>query len=171
MYRTLLISASLLFLPTITISQAVEPGAYVRISVNGYSTLRGEITTVSDDSIVVGRVAVSIDSISRIRVRHRARNVGTGAAIGAGVLGTLGAIVAGTGCASSSGELVDCSDAWPAVAVLGAFAGMIVGAPVGALFGALATSDSWEDVPLREFRVHPIASANGRLGLAASVRF
>ncbi len=45
------------------------------------------------------------------------------------------------------------------------------GALVGAGVGTLVRTDRWEEVPLERLRLRPVATFDGRFGLAASVRF
>jgi hypothetical protein len=52
----------------------------------------------------------------------------------------------------------------------GAFGGLI-GGFFGMLFGAAIRTDRWEEVPLDQLRVQPVATLDGRLGLAALLRF
>ncbi len=55
--------------------------------------------------------------------------------------------------------------------VLGAGAYGIFGALVGMGIGAFIKSERWEEVPLDRLTVLPQVTLDGRLGLAASVRF
>jgi hypothetical protein len=82
---------------------------------------------------------------------------------------TVHAVVGGAGgYAQCSGEFIanpsDC-------AILGVLLGGAGGAGIGALIGASSKTDRWEEIPLDRWRVTPVATRDGRFGLAASLRF
>jgi len=54
---------------------------------------------------------------------------------------------------------------------VGAAEGAILGTLLGLAIGAMARTDRWEEVPLDQLRVQPVATADGRFGLGVSMRF
>ena len=56
-------------------------------------------------------------------------------------------------------------------AVKGLIAGGVGGAIIGMGIGALIKTDRWKEVPLDRLRLQPVATFDGRFGIAASVRF
>jgi hypothetical protein len=119
--------------------------------------------TVADDMLVVvadSTMNCPLGSVWRLDL-HRGRkgNVGRGALFG----GLIGAAV-GLG-AGVSMQVEDFNAG--AFTAAGALAGVLIGVPVGAFI----KSDRWEEVPLDQLRVQPVATPGGGLGLAASLKF
>ena len=105
------------------------------------------------------QIVVPLASVTRLAVqRGRKSNVGTGAAVGAFLLGVPGGVVAAIICNGSPYD-VTCS---PASSILiGAAAGGAVGAVLGAAVGALSKTDRWEEVPLDRLRVSFVPKRDG----------
>jgi hypothetical protein len=106
-------------------------------------------------------LVVPLDSVTRLDVPRRRSNVAWGTGIGL-LVGAAAGIIIGT-----RGEPeVDYDPRWT-----GGIAGGIWGTLLGAGIGLLIRTDRWEEVSLEELRVTPMATPDGRLGLAVSVRF
>jgi hypothetical protein len=56
-------------------------------------------------------------------------------------------------------------------AVKGLIAGSVGGAIIGMGIGSLIKTERWEEVPLERLRLQPVATFDGRVGLAVSLRF
>ena len=90
-----------------------------------------------------------------------------------------GSIGAGAGLAlgASLGHLAagfceyECGGEVGTLAAIGTFSGLVVGTAIGGLIGAFIRSDRWEEVPLDQLRVQPVATVDGRFGLAVSLSF
>jgi hypothetical protein len=107
---------------------------------------------------------VPIDSVTRFEVctglhSHPWRGAGIGFL--SGVL--LGGIIGG---ATREGDI-----ATEHAILIGAGFFGLVGTVVGAGVGALTKTERWEEVPLDQLQVQPVATVAGRFGLAVSLRF
>ncbi len=119
--------------------KALKADSEIRVVV-GSRTFRGEMRSVTDDSLVVasgkGQEMFTRQEITRVSVRSGSRR-GRHALIGA-VIGGAGGAVFGGGVTAGAGYL----GATPAVA--GAFGG--AGALVGALVGMAIPSGDWREI-------------------------
>jgi len=171
MQRDLLICLLLVTAPAVAAGQSIEPGTHVRVSTSRHLPFQGTVTSVSDGSIVVDTVRISINSISELRVRDRRSNAGRGAVIGGATLGALSGIALGAACAGSSGSFIDCSDNVPGAFVMGAGVGFVAGAVFGGLIGAFVKTDRWEQVHVDRLRVGVVPRRGGPLTLGLSLSF
>jgi len=119
--------------------KTISPGTEIRAERTGLPTIRGQVISVTDDSIVVkaGKKSQTltrqqVDSVSVHKNGHRARNAAIGAGIGA--VGGMGTGLAITRCTGFC-----LSDVRPAVT-----AGMsVAGAVIGAVIGAIIPTGGW----------------------------
>jgi hypothetical protein len=148
----------------------LELGARVRITAPdcGFEKQAATFEALGGGMLVLGATNCPLASVARLEL-HAGRKVSAARALGFPVVGLLvggvaGGLVGYSTCAPCDYELEGLA---PAVgAVLGGGVGFVAGLVVG-----LLPRDRWQTVPLEPLRVTPIASARGRFGLAASVRF
>ncbi len=153
----------------------IEPGEWVRIAINQGSSAEPLVvrcTAIRQDSLefryrTATRV-VPLDSLIRVERWHSNSHIADGVLWGGGVGLLLGAVVGASWCDYYG---YGCGEAITVLAALGAAGGVAVGALIGGVVGTLAGSRGWEAVPLDQLRLQPLASVEGRFGLAASLRF
>jgi hypothetical protein len=126
-----------------------------------------------------GSLTVPRDSLTRLEVSRGFKRRWVNGAVVGGIIG----LAAGTSAAVIEGwpfeTVQDCADRLPdeQLACNLAFVGwrVALGAAVGAALGAVAGSafktERWQEVPLDRLRVQPVVMADGRFGVAASLRF
>lgn len=159
-------------------AQFIEPGARVRFEACTpvCRTDTGHLVAFGRDSIVlavgkpVTRLALPLASVTRLETpRGRKSKMVAGAIIGG--------LVVGSGSYATWAHICDPGEergsqvcGWGVVSTM-ALAGTGGGFLLGGLIGALIKTDRWEEVPLNPLRVQPVATLDGRIGLAASVSF
>ncbi len=172
-------------------SLALEAGNRVRCCSGSYGSGRchhGRITGTmiswdADGSLMLqadaGSLTVPRDSLTRLEVSRGFKRRWVNGAVVGGIIG----LAAGTSAAVIEGwpfeTVQDCADRLPdeQLACNLAFVGwrVALGAAVGAALGAVAGSafktERWQEVPLDRLRVQPVVMADGRFGVAASLRF
>lgn len=165
----LLVAAALLTCAD-ALAQSVRTGCRVRVQAPAVvpGRIEGRVHSVGPDTLVLEgtqMLALPVSAITDIRIYRGTRgHAGTGALIGAGVLGAAG-LVAGFSLQSSQTCLIDIGFGsgkceYSTGEVL-AFAGIsaAIGAGLGAIVGALVRTDRWDDVPVRSLRVEPSPGA------------
>ncbi len=134
---------------------------------------------ISADSIVLtvdhsgAFLAVPLATVRRLELsRGRRRNIRRGVFAGGVAVGSIGLLI------GLAGTTTDCSgwlDFSPcefgvgevvAVTALAAAAGAVWGGLIGSALG-----ETWRPIPLDRSRLTPIATPDGRLGIAATVGF
>jgi hypothetical protein len=148
----------------------LEPGARVRITAPdcGVEKQATIFEALSGGTLVLGVTDCPLASVTRLEL-HAGRRVSAARALGFPLVGLMvggvvGGLVGYSTCAPCDYELEGLAPAFGAA--LGGGVGLVTGLVVG-----LLPLDRWQEVPLEPLRVTPIASARGRFGLAASVRF
>jgi hypothetical protein len=156
----------------------IEQGTHVHITAPdaGADTLVVAFQSIDVDTLralnVVTDYAMSfpIESVTKIELRTGRKPAGTVrfAAIGAVACGLTYWFGFREKCVDVGGT-GECDDPlkmkWGVVAVAAG------GAVVGGLLGTFIKVSYWEEVPLDQLRVQPVATPDGRFGLAASLRF
>jgi hypothetical protein len=137
----------------------VEPGVQVRVEVpeRPPGQFRGEVVAIEADTLTLRYVGSSdiVDPIplayvTRVEVRRGTKgNAGTGALAG-GLLGIALGVVAVASEDSSSGWYEGAGWDIAAVGTMG-----LLGAGLGALIGAAARTEVWQEVPLETIRIEP----------------
>jgi hypothetical protein len=162
-----------LLIPLASLEAQLELGQWVRITAPqlGISKYSGTLVALDGDMLTVGTLRVALVDVTRLDVyMGRKRNAGTGAVVGALVLGVPFTIFAVGLCESFSGLASSNCDV-VGVAMRGLLIGGAAGALLGAGVGSLIKSDRWEEVPLDQLRVSLGPRCDGRFGLGLSVRF
>ncbi len=116
------------------------------------------------DTTPILRTAVTRLDISVGHMRHTGRGAARGFLFG-GAVGALAGVIIGSSFECGTG---DCGkEGAIAFGAIGAGTGLLI----GALVGAITTSDRWQEVPVDRLRVGLIPQRNGRVALLASVSF
>lgn len=156
----------------ITQEQPLQPGQRVRVTVptHGIENQRATLDAIDGDMLVATAdttMQYPLADVTRLdrfagRQGHPWRGAGIGALVGAAI---------GYGIYEAEGG--DCLDPWSDATciVLSGAAGGAAGAVLGALVGGLLwKTDKWEEVPLDQLRVRPMARRDG-VGIGVSLRF
>jgi len=170
-------------------AQEVSPGTRVRITATSIAEHRivGTILTIGADTLTLRTkrkvapfmlksngqaetLAIPFASVTKLEViRGKKRNVVKGAGIGVVVGGLSGVVYGFSEGDDPPGGILE----WTAkekAAMLGIM-GSLSGVVLGALIGALKTTDQWEKAPLDRLRVGLIPLHQGGILLSASVGF
>ncbi len=128
-------------------------------------------STVPSDSVTKFETHAGGDTQTRVDVHrgtriHPVRGAGIGFLVGGVATGVYFAIY----CDPMADRDLCGGSRTEAGLGYGAFGGLI-GGFFGMLFGAAIRTDRWDEVPLDQLRLQPVATLDSRLGLAASVRF
>jgi len=153
-----------------------KPGEWARITLGDPSARPRQLvvknTVVGHDSLEFqfgeGTRVVPLDSLVRVERWHSNSHVTGGVLWGGGVGLLLGVLVAASWCDYYG---YGCGEAVTLFGALGTVGGVAIGALIGGVVGRLAGRGGWEAIPLEQLRVQPVASVDGRFGLAASLRF
>lgn len=175
MIRPLLPGALALFPAAMLLAQepaAPQPGATVRVTwacerspatPGGSCQVAGRLVQLRRDSITVAgasaSTSVGLDAVRRLEASAGSRgHARTGALVGLALGAGLGTALLHGGGSTSLCDRSQNQDALAPSECLGLTAGAaVVGAGLGALVGAMITSERWQDVPLARVRValHP----------------
>jgi len=155
----------------------IERGARVRVTAPGclrimqqearFEVLRGDTLVVVTDSVA----RCPLTYVTRLDV-HRGRGVSETRLAAM----SFGGLALGAGIGWVIGKVIDASESEGGLQLhlapgYGAAIGAPIGWVVGTVAGLLIKTDKWENVPLDRLRLQPVATPDGRFGLAASVRF
>ena len=140
----------------------VEPGQRVRVMTAPAGVwMTGTVTRLENDTLSLrplgGDVATTIlvSTLTRLQISEgRRSHAGKGAAIGALVLGAVGAALGYAVCAGSSDQ--DLNHKAILCGLVGAGGGGAGGALVGATLGATARSERWREIPLHGLSTSPL---------------
>ncbi len=171
----MLLIPTLLVLPAdVTAQVPLRPGERVRLTVPALCMRKHVVRFVRQnrDTLTVqadSMLTLPFAMVTRLDVRRDRSKVPVIAGVGVGVVlgAVVGHAVADTG--NCPGGIVDfCPAEQTAGAIVG---GAIIGGLAGGLLGLAIPVSSWREVPLDRLRVQPVATLDGRLGLAVSVSF
>jgi len=147
----------------------LEPGQRVRVTVPPLAVRnqQGIFQAVRGDTLVLADTSYLLADVARLDVYRRRSSWGwwKGAIIG---------VLAGVGVGATAGALVDCSatdfDNESDCVTIGVMAGAPLGFLVGALWGAAIRTDKWEWIALGRPEVRVVGTGDG-LGVVALVPF
>jgi hypothetical protein len=127
--------------------KALAPGTRVLVALNRRGKTRGEVETVTEDSLVTrsrkGQESFARGEIVRVSVREsrRKRNIARGAISGGIIGGVLGGFVGGAWC-----QVGQRPPSCAGTVVAGAAGGAGVTGGFGALVGALVPAGEWREI-------------------------
>jgi hypothetical protein len=148
-------------IPVGTRVRVTAPGLGVEAQVSLFETQR-------QDTLLMQHGALPLAEVTRLEIyAGRRSRAGIGAVV-VGILGFASSYWYLHGmCSYYGGQYDNCTTDPVPLALLGGGLGAVVGAGIGVLF----RSDRWEEVRIERVRLQPVATSDGRFGLAASVGF
>ncbi len=155
----------------------LQPGDRIRVYAPSEYQDRvvGSIWSMERDAILVKNETnitwcIAYPTITRLEVSRGRRSGASGALrgllIGGGAGTLVGLVAVLSTCNKDDADPLECGYAWDGFAIVAS-----IGALLGTTLGALSPGERWEGVPLERLRLQPLATPDGRFGLAASVRF